>query len=107
AVVVRATNRRGAPASGKRVTFRLADGEGAEDPASAVTGTDGRARATWKLGADPGRQTLFASVENVDSALAIVAEADPVASNTRVTPLAERLSGPAGDRLPDSVAIRV
>ncbi|PYO11347.1 MAG: hypothetical protein DMD30_00590, partial [Gemmatimonadetes bacterium] len=107
AVVVRATNRRGAPASGKRVTFRLADGEGAVDPASAVTDADGRARATWTLGADPGRQTLFASVENVDSALAIVAEADPVASNTRVTALAERLSGPAGDRLPDSVAIRV
>src|SRR5439155_16368943 len=79
----------------------------AVDPASAVTDADGRARATWTLGADPGRQTLFASVENVDSALAIVAEADPVASNTRVTALAERLSGPAGAQLPDSVAVRV
>jgi len=107
AVVVRATNRRGASATGKRVTFRLADGEGAVDPASAITDADGRARANWTLGADPGRQTLFASVENVDSALAIVAEADPVPSNTRVTALAERLSGPAGEQLPDSVAIRV
>ncbi|HEY3114459.1 MAG TPA: Ig-like domain-containing protein [Gemmatimonadaceae bacterium] len=107
AVVVRATNRRGGAAAGKRVTFRLADGEGAVDPANAITDADGRARAGWTLGADPGRQTLLASVENVDSALAIVAEADPVASNTRVTALAERLSGPAGDQLPDSVAIRV
>jgi hypothetical protein len=59
------------------------------------------------LGADPGRQTLFASVENVDSALAIVAEADPVAANTRVTPLADRLTGKAGEPLADHAAIRV
>src|SRR5205823_287092 len=75
-VVVRATNRRGTAATGKRVTFRLTDGQGSVEPASAVTDADGRARATWTLGADPGRQTLFATVENVDSALAIVAEAD-------------------------------
>jgi hypothetical protein len=107
ALVVRATNRHNAPASGKRVTFRLADGEGSVDPASALTDADGRARATWTLGADPGRQTLLASVENVDSALAIVAEADPVASNTRVTSLVEHLSGKAGEELSDSVAVRI
>src|SRR5256714_922782 len=66
-VVVRATNRRGTAASGKRVTFQVADGQGAVDPASAVTDADGRARTAWTLGGDPGRQTLFASVENVDS----------------------------------------
>ena len=107
ALVVRATNRHNAPAASKRVTFRLAEGEGSVDPASAVTDADGRARATWTLGADPGRQTLFATVENVDSALAILAEADPVASNTRVTPLVERLSGQAGEELSDSVAVRI
>jgi len=46
-------------------------------------------------------------VENVDSALAIQAEADPIAGNTRVAALADHLSGHAGDQLPDSVAIRV
>jgi hypothetical protein len=107
AVVVRATNKRGTAASGKRVTFRVPDGQGAVDPATAVTDADGRARTAWTLGADPGRQTLFASVENVDSALPIVAEADPVATNTRVTALVERLTGKAGEQLPDSVAIRV
>lgn len=107
AVVVRATNRRGTAAAGKRVSFRVPDGQGSVDPASAVTDADGRARTAWTLGADPGRQTLFASVENVDSALPIVAEADPVAANTRVTPLAERLIGKSGEELPDSVAIRV
>src|SRR5207302_324015 len=97
AVVVRATNRRGNAASGKRVTFRVADGHGSVEPATAVTDGDGRARTTWTLGADPGRQTLFASVENVDSALPIVAEADPVAANTRVVSLVEKLTGKAGE----------
>ncbi|MDP9279092.1 MAG: Ig-like domain-containing protein [Gemmatimonadota bacterium] len=107
AVVVRATTRRGGPASGKKVTFRLTDGQGQIDPASAITDADGRARATWTLGSYPGRQTLFASVENVDSSLAVLAEADPVPSNTRVVSLVEHLSGQAGDLLPDTVAIRV
>jgi hypothetical protein len=107
ALVVRATNRHNGPAASKRVTFRLAEGEGSVDPATAVTDADGRARVTWTLGADPGRQTLFATVENVDSALAILAEADPVASNTRVTALVERLSGHAGQELADSVAVRI
>jgi hypothetical protein len=107
AVVVRATNRRGGPASGKKVTFRLTDGLGSVEPASAITDADGRARTNWTLGAYPGRQTLFASVENVDSALAVLAESDPVASNTRVASLAERVSGQAGNVVPDSIAIRV
>jgi hypothetical protein len=107
AVVVRATNRKGAPASGKRVTFRLGEGQGAVEPSSSVTDADGRARANWTLGLYPGRQTLFASVENVDSALAIQAEADPVAANTRVAAIVDSLSGHAGDELPDTVAIRV
>jgi len=107
AVVVRATNRRGGPATGKRVIFRISDGQGGVDPTSAITDADGRARTTWTLGNDPGRQTLFASVENVDSALAIVAEADPIASNTRVTSLVDGLKGQAGEELADSVSIRV
>lgn len=107
AIVVRATNRRGAPATGKVVTFKLSDGQGSVQPATARTDADGRARAAWTLGAYPGRQTLLASVENVDSALAIVAEADPVASNTRVIALVEHYTGKAGEALADSVGVRV
>ena len=106
-VVVRATNRRGAPASGKLVSFRLTDGQGKVEPLTAVTDADGRARASWTLGGYPGRQTLFASVENVDSTLSVVAEADPVAENTRVVALSEQVSGKAGEPLGDSVGIRV
>lgn len=104
-VIVRATNRRGMPASGKTVTFKLAEGQ--VDPATAVTDADGRARTTWTLGGDPGRQTLLASVESIDSALAIVAEAEPVASNTRAAAVLERLRAPAGTVLADSVAVRI
>jgi hypothetical protein len=106
-VVVRATNRRGAPAPGQAVTFKLADGQGSVDPRTATTDADGRARTAWTLGDYPGRQTLLASVEKVDSALAIVAESDPVAANTRVTALVEQLTGRAGELLADSVAVRV
>jgi len=89
------------------VIFRLGEAQGSVDPANAIADADGRARATWTLGAYPGRQVLIASVENVDSALSIQAEADPIAANTRVAALFDHLSGRAGDELPDSVAVRV
>jgi adhesin/invasin len=107
AIVVRATNHRGAPAPRQAVTFRTADGQGSVDPRTALTDADGRARTTWTLGAYPGRQTLLATVDRVDSALAIVAEADPVASNTRVVVLNDHLSALAGATISDSVAVRV
>jgi hypothetical protein len=107
AVVVRATSRRGTASPGQVVRFKLAAGQGTVTPATMVTDADGRARATWTLADYPGRQTLFASVDKVDSALAIVAEADPVASNTRVTAVVDNFVGQAGAALVDSVAVRV
>ncbi len=107
AIVVRATNRRGAPSAAQAVRFKLAAGQGSVAPATMLTDADGRARATWTLGDYPGRQTLFASVDRVDSALAIVAEAEPVASNTRVTAVVDTYVGQAGEPLADSVAVRV
>lgn len=107
AVVVRVTSRRNRPVDGVLVTFKLADGQGSVDPPSAVTDADGRARTVWTLGDLPGRQTLLASVERIDSALAIVAEADPVAANTHLTALTDKPSGEAGKELDDTVAIRI
>ena len=107
AIVVRATNRRGGPAANKLVEFRLSENQGKVQPVSVRTDADGRARAVWTLGSYPGRQTLFASVENVDSALAIVAEAEPVAEDTRVVPLAGTVVGRAGEILAEEVGIRV
>lgn len=107
AVVVRATNHRGAPAPRQAVTFRTADGQGNVDPRTVLTDADGRARASWTLGAYPGRQTLLATVEKVDSAAAVVAEADPIPGNTRVAVLDDHLSATAGATIADSVAVRV
>lgn len=107
AVVVRVTSRRNRPVDGVLVTFKLADGQGSVDPPSAVTDADGRARTVWTLGDLPGRQTLLASVERVDSALAIVAEADPVAANTHLTALVDKASGEAGKQMDDTVAVRI
>jgi hypothetical protein len=89
------------------VKFRLADGQGSLEPSSAITDADGRVRTVWTLGDLPGRQTLFATVERVDSALTIVAEGEPVAANTRLTVLSEKPSGNAGRELADTIAIRV
>ena len=107
AVVVRATNRRGAPSAGQFVQFRVADGQGSVTPSTTLTDADGRARATWVLAAYPGRQTLLATVEKVDSVLSIVAESDPVARNTRVAALGAAQSGRAGATLAEPVAVRV
>ena len=106
-VVVRATNRKGAPAAGKLVTFRLGGARGAVDPAIATTDRDGRARTSWTLGDDPGVQTLYATVENVDSAAVVEAEAEPTPKNTRVVALTETLRAHAGLLLGDSVGVRI
>jgi hypothetical protein len=106
-VVVRATNRKGAPAVGKTVTFRLQGAPGKLDPLTAVTDADGRARTQWTLGDDPGTQKLLATVENVDSAAVIEAEGDPLAENTRVAALTQNLRARAGSVLADSVGIRI
>lgn len=106
-VVVRATNRKGAPAPGKAVTFRLAEGAGKVDPPTATTDADGRARTMWTLGDYPGRQRLLVNVENLDSTVAVVAESDPVAANTRIAALAEQFRAPAGALVPESVTVRV
>jgi Big-like domain-containing protein len=107
AIVVRATNRKGAAVAGKIVVFRLSEGQGKVDPASIRTDADGRARAMWTLARYPGRQTLFATVENVDSALAIVAESDPLPQDTRIVPLVGLLSGRAGELLAETVGVQV
>lgn len=106
-VVVRATSRRGLPVSGRRVTFHAADGTGKPLPDTTTTDADGRARTMWTLAPFPGRQTLIARVENLDSATTIVAESDPVPANTRVLASMDSLQGPAGFPLADTVAVTV
>lgn len=77
------------------------------EPATAVTDADGRARTYWTLGDYPGRQTLLATVAGVDSATAVVAEADPVSTNTKVIAVTDNVVGHAGETLEDSMTVRV
>ena len=107
AVVVRVTSRRQRPVEGVLVKFRSKDGQGSLEPASALTDADGRARTVWTLGDLPGRQTLLAEVERIDSALAVVAEAEPIAANTLLSVVGETPSGEAGHKLDDTVAIHI
>src|SRR5436305_5673735 len=107
AVVIRVTSRRARPVEGILVKFRVADGSGSLEPLSAITDADGRVRTVWTLGDQPGRQTMLASVERIDSALAIVAAAEPVAANTRATALNEHVGGEAGKQLGDTISIRI
>ena len=106
-VVVRVMSRRGLPVSGALVTFRLAEGDGAPEPASALSDADGRARTSWTLGALPGSQSLIATVQSLDSTLVVTAEADPLPANTRTLAVVEHPSGAAGQPLPDPVQLRV
>lgn len=107
AIVVRVTNRHGRPVQNQLVTFASAGGQGAPSPDTSRTDADGRARTIWTLGALPGRQTLLASVDHLDTTARVDAEADPSARNTRVVPLAARITAVAGSPLGDSVGVRV
>ena len=105
-ILVKVTSRRGRPVEGTLVRFRLPGG-GTAEPAASLTDADGRARTTWTLGDAPGRQTLHASVTDVDSALAISAEVDPSPGSVRVLALADGIVGNAGSALPSPVAVRL
>ena len=106
-IMVRVLSRTGHPVEGALVRFRRSDGEGPAEGAVSVTDASGRARTTWTLGAFPGRQTLLATVDHVDSALAIVAEVDPVLANTRTTLLGDEPTGTVGMAIAEPVGIRV
>lgn len=106
-IIVRVLSRRGHPVEGSLVRFRRGDGGSTADGAVGVTDANGRARTTWTLGPVPGRQTLLATVDHVDSALSIVAEVDPVAENTRASLLTADRSGTVGLAIADPVGIRL
>jgi 5-hydroxyisourate hydrolase-like protein (transthyretin family) len=106
-VTVRLTSRRGRPLAGELVRFRRVDGSGAADVGAVVTDGDGRARTSWRLGDIPGRQRLIASIEGLDSAAMVTAEAEPLAANTRVTAEHDEQVGPIATRLADRVSVHL
>lgn len=109
-LVVRVLDKRGEPVVALPIRFRTGEADGTPEHAIAFTDNTGRARTGWTLGDLPGRQRLFASVDRVDSALVVVAEAEPTPLNTVWTPvrntqtarISEQLAEPVGIRLTDS-----
>ena len=99
-------SRRGRPMAGVSVHF-VADRGGSADPAYATTNGDGIASSTWTLGAMPGRQRLSATCAELDSAAVLLAEGEPTAANTRVTPVGYPWSGVAGSVVPLKVAVQL
>ena len=106
-VVVRVVNHRGTPVEGTLVRFRPDARSGVVDPAAVVTDVDGRARTTWTLDAVPGRQRILASVERIDSALSVAAEAHPVPANTRVIVVRDSIRGIVGQRAESIAVVRL
>jgi len=106
-VVVSVISRRGLPVCGALVAFRVAQGDGVPEPASALTDADGRARTSWTLDDLPGRQSLIATVQHLDSTIVVIAEADPLPANTRTAAVVEHPSGPAAMTLADPVQLRI
>jgi adhesin/invasin len=106
-VTVQVVSRSGRPIPGVAVRFNLDEGAGQAEPQADSSDAQGIARATWTLGGFPGRQMLSVTAEGVASPTVVTAEAEPVAANTRVTVLSERLEGPIGATLEEPVAVRV
>ena len=106
-IMVRLTSQRGRSLAGQLVRFRRIDAAGTADAGAATTDADGRARIAWRLGDFPGRQHLIARIDNLDSAAVLVAEAEPVASNTRATSGSDRQTAPVATRLASPIVIHL
>ncbi|HET7039583.1 MAG TPA: Ig-like domain-containing protein [Gemmatimonadales bacterium] len=105
-VSLRVLSRGGAPVPGTAVVVAAADGEGAVEPDTAITDRAGRATVRWTLGPRPGRQRVVAQAPGLDTAVVVLAEADPIRGNTRVESDSVA-DGRVGEALGAPVAIRV
>lgn len=106
-IMVRLTSQRGRALAGQLVRFRRLDAGGTADAGAATTDADGRARIAWRLGDFPGRQHLVARIDGLDSAAVLVAEAEPVAPDTRATSGSDGQAAPVATRLPTRVVVHL
>ena len=106
-VAVRVLDRRGAPIAGIPVRFRDPTAASSLEPAIAFTDVDGHARTQWTLAGTPGRQRALATVDHVDSALVIVAEAEPSPDNLRITASGGEQKATAAAALPEPLVVKL
>ena len=72
-VVVRILDEQGQPLSGQTVVFTPSAGHGSADPASATSGSDGRAATRWTVGPDPGQHAITVAATDASATVAAVA----------------------------------
>ncbi len=106
-IVAQVLSRGGRPVSDAVVQFVLAEGLGKVEPASDSTNDSGEVRTNWTLGNVPGRQRLVVATTGVEGTLAVISEADPDPSNTRIMSVSDSLAGQVGEALPGPIAIKV
>lgn len=106
-VIVRVVSRHGLAIPNAKVRFRPLHSDDAVAPDTATTDTDGRAKTAWRLGPMPGARVMHVLAEGVDSTLVVTADAEPVASETRIVPLDTNQIAEIGAALPRAVGIRV
>jgi hypothetical protein len=106
-VVFRVLSKKGRPVPGAMVRFRGVNGVGSAEPATATSDNQGRVRTRWTLGDLAGVQHLLVTIDGADSSTTIAAEADPVASNTKLAAIQEHVTGGIGAPVNDPVGVRV
>jgi len=106
-VSVQVVSRSGRPVPGASVRFDPGATGGATEPDTVTTDDRGIAESRWRLGPFPGRQRLAVEVAGIDSALVVVAEADPTPRNAVITLLTDSLAGGAGSPLGEPVVVHV
>lgn len=63
-LVVEVIDGDGNPVAGEEVTFRVRGGGGAVNPTTRTTAANGQAATRWKLGPDPGLNTMEATIQS-------------------------------------------
>jgi Big-like domain-containing protein len=107
-VKAQVVSRGGRPMAGVVVRFGVTEGAGRVDQETDTSNTDGIVQAGWTLGGRPGRQRIQLGVDGDGSiATVVVADADPVAENTKIALIGNLPTGPAAETLPDAIGIRV
>ncbi len=106
-IVFRVLSNKGRPVPNATVRFRGVDGMGSAEPPTATSDDQGRVRMRWTLGELAGMQHLLVTVDGADSSTTVAAEADPVASNTKVVAIQEHVIGSVGAEVSDPVGVRV
>jgi VCBS repeat-containing protein len=110
-LVVKVTDALNRPVEGRAVAFTIDVGGGQVTPASASTGTDGRATASWTLGAAAGQQRVQAQVSGTDVPATLLvkfnASAVSGSGSALVVVSGDNQTAPVRSALADSLVVKV